>query len=102
MDTACSQANWASSYKWPCFVATDIHVIFTVLFCFAAWQCSSVANNNTKKTVHCRAAASRISYLVQQSIQKWFVPQEKVTQMGVCASFDLLRLYLSGVPVISE
>lgn len=30
MDKARSQASWASSYKLPCCVATDIQVVFTI------------------------------------------------------------------------
>ena len=61
-----------------------------------------MAYRNTKWTVHCRAAASLISYQVSQSIQRWLDPQGKIPQLGVYASFDLLRLYMSGVPVIAE
>ena len=61
-----------------------------------------MAHRKPKWTVHCRNTAAYISYQVLQSTERWLRLDAKVEELGVIASFDLLRLYMSGVPVIAE
>ena len=53
-------------------------------------------------TVYSRAAAAQISFQVLQDNKLWLVPRGKFMQVGVHAFLDLLRLYISGLPVTAE